>query len=130
MLQLLNSLFWVSWDILISVDEIALVKDCPPIRISRDTQNKLYNKELVSRLPKVAWQITTHQHCSQFSFLSLSVILFPSISLFLCVCISLAMELIKLSFSVFLSLSISLSLLAVLKKWISVKWIVPTLYTE
>ena len=33
-------------------DEFALANECPPIRISGDTQNKLFNKELVSRLPK------------------------------------------------------------------------------
>ena len=56
MLQLLNSLFWVSQDILMGGDE------SPPIRISRDTQHKLFNKELVSRLSKVMCHITTHQH--------------------------------------------------------------------
>ena len=33
-------------------DEFALANESPPIRISRDTQSKLFNKELVSRLPK------------------------------------------------------------------------------
>ena len=60
MLQLLNSLFWVSRDILMGGDEFALANESPPIRISRDTQYKLLNKEFVSRLPKVTWQITTH----------------------------------------------------------------------
>ena len=53
MLQLLNSLFWVSRDILMGGDEFALANESPPIRISRDTQYKLLNKEFVSRLPKV-----------------------------------------------------------------------------
>ena len=44
MLQLSNSLFWVSRDILMGEDEFALTNDSPPIRISRDTQNKLFNK--------------------------------------------------------------------------------------
>ena len=52
-LQLLNSLFWVSRDILMGGDEIALTNESPPIKISRDAQNKLFNKELVSRVPKV-----------------------------------------------------------------------------
>ena len=34
-------------------EELALAIESPPIRISRDTRNKLFNKELVSRLPKV-----------------------------------------------------------------------------
>ena len=53
MLQLLNSLFWVSRHILMGGDEFALAKESPPIIISRDTQNKLFYKELESRLPKV-----------------------------------------------------------------------------
>ena len=45
--------FWVSRYILLGEDEFALANDSPPIIISRDTQNKLFNGELVSRLPKV-----------------------------------------------------------------------------
>ena len=46
-------------------DEFALTNESPPIRISRDTQNKLLDKGLVSRLPKVMCHITTHQHRGQ-----------------------------------------------------------------
>ena len=49
-LQLLNSLFWVSRDILIGGDEFA--NESPPIKISRDTQNKLFNKELAAMLTR------------------------------------------------------------------------------
>ena len=41
MLQSLNSLFWVSRDILMGGDEFVLANESPPIRISRDTQSKL-----------------------------------------------------------------------------------------
>lgn len=44
------SLFWVSQNILIGGNELALANESPSIRVSGDTQNKLFNKELVSRL--------------------------------------------------------------------------------
>ena len=43
----------VSRIILMGEDEFVLANESPLIRISRDTQNKLFIKELVSRLLKV-----------------------------------------------------------------------------
>ena len=101
MLQLLNSLFWVSQDILMGGDE------SPPIRISRDTQNKLFNKELVSRLPKVTC-ITTHQHREYFRRWSVPVPVEITIIIYLIFDGSSAYKRYR-SLSVCLSVSLSLS---------------------
>ena len=55
----IEQFIWVSRDILMGGEEFELANESPHIRISRDTQNKLFNKELVSRPPKVMCHITT-----------------------------------------------------------------------